>query len=86
MTDKAGTDDIETVLTHDRGRHFNKESPGSKLLTMIFVLCYPSLIRGMRHENLSFVWKGSLTGKAVVLKTTGPVPCRFESCPFRQLI
>src|SRR5678816_4493207 len=29
-------------------------------------------------------WKGSLTGKAVVLKTTGSLPCRFESCPFRQ--
>ena len=29
-------------------------------------------------------WKGSLIGKAVVLKTTGSLPCRFESCPFRQ--
>ena len=30
------------------------------------------------------LWKGSLIGKAVVLKTTGLVPCRFDSCPFRQ--
>jgi hypothetical protein len=29
--------------------------------------------------------KGSLTGKAVVLKTTAhSFACRFESCPFRQ--
>ena len=31
-------------------------------------------------------WRGSLTGKAVVLKTTALVACRFESCPFRQSI
>ena len=30
------------------------------------------------------LWKGSLTGKAVVLKTTALVACRFDSCPFRQ--
>ena len=29
-------------------------------------------------------WKGSLTGKAVVLKTTARSACGFESCPFRQ--
>ena len=29
-------------------------------------------------------WRGSLTGKAVVLKTTALVACRFESCPLRQ--
>ena len=28
--------------------------------------------------------KGSLTGKAVVLKTIALVACGFESCPFRQ--
>jgi hypothetical protein len=28
--------------------------------------------------------KGSLTGKAVVSKTTALVACRFESCSFRQ--
>jgi hypothetical protein len=33
-----------------------------------------------------FFWKGSLTGKAVVLKTTARSACGFESCPFRQSI
>src|SRR5947207_12796489 len=35
-------------------------------------------------HNQNIFRKGSLTGKAVVLKTTALVACRFESCPFRQ--
>ena len=31
-------------------------------------------------------WKGSLTGKAVVPKTTALVACRFDSCPFLQFV
>ena len=30
--------------------------------------------------------KGSLTGKAVVLKTTAHCACGFNSCPFRQVM
>jgi hypothetical protein len=41
-------------------------------------------ILGNRKLEIGNIRKGSLTGKAVVLKTTGSLPCRFESCPFRQ--
>src|SRR5437870_12410489 len=41
----------------------------------------PSVPANYTNQNL---WKGSLTGKAVVLKTTALVACRFDSCPFRQ--
>ena len=37
------------------------------------------------HLFFSILRKGSLTGKAVVLKTTARSACGFESCPFRQV-
>ena len=39
---------------------------------------------GNQKSQITNPWKGSLTGKAVVLKTTGSFPCRFDSCPLRQ--
>src|SRR5215467_1604649 len=47
---------------------------------MSFVGASPTTCTNNFHEFR----KGSLTGKAVVLKTTARSACGFESCPFRQ--
>ena len=51
-------------------------------LAIIRAVLHRSAIRNSQSEIL--LWKGSLTGKAVVPKTTALVACRFDSCPFRQ--
>ena len=35
ITDERGPDDIETVVTHDSGRHCSKESPRSKFWPLL---------------------------------------------------
>src|SRR5262245_50783748 len=57
-------------------------------LRSVFVFCSLSVRSTSEYKDQStfFQRKGSLTGKAVVPKTTALVACRFDSCPFRQII
>ncbi len=61
------------------------------LSSNLSVLAKPAQRAKREERNPQFAirnssWKGSLIGKAVVLKTTALVACRFDSCPFRHFI
>ena len=75
-----------TVLRGCESYHMHQKFLGRRLT------CKPSDSKpeilgsnpGVPANSKQSHWKGSLTGKAVVLKTTALVACRFKSCPFRH--